>query len=113
VSKFCIAQVGGSFKLKCRQNLIPARSDFSRCCRVVGDLFRRQKTLDSNPSWPRRRNYFFEPLACAETIPIAILFTIKTPAIDHASLRVQTAAFNQIPGAPIETENAQRMLITC
>jgi hypothetical protein len=90
----------------------PGAQRFFSMLPVVGDLFRRQKTLDSNPSWPRRRNYFRTTGLCGNNSH-SNFFTIKTPAIDHASLRVQTAAFNQIPGAPIETENAQQMLITC
>jgi hypothetical protein len=72
--------------------LISARAIFSTC-RVVGDLFRRQKTLGLRTYHGGDEGIFFERLAARKTISMAI-FDDQTPAIDHGPLRVQTALFD-------------------
>jgi hypothetical protein len=64
------------FQAQMPAKLISARSDFSRRCWVVGDLFRRQKNVGLRTYQWRRRKYFSERLAARKQFPWQF-FTIK------------------------------------
>jgi hypothetical protein len=78
--------------------LISARSDFSRRCRVIGDLFRRQKTLGLRTYHGENESIFSNDWLRANNF--------------HGNF-LRSSAGNKSFVRPIETENAQQVLITC